>query len=212
MSRPRVRRYFLWNTFQPRFVTVSCCYQVILIAAIAAALFVPLMLQLDRIPLSSEEAKVVADQFLLLHSRFWPAVLVASILLVLHGIFFSHRIAGPLYRFREIFRRVAAGDLTVRTSIRKGDYLQTEAACLGVMVAALREKIESLEANHAEIKPHLERLKQAAERGAMCEVEQETERLRVTVDRFSHSMESFRTKADPDEHHQPQPLPTASGF
>lgn len=211
MSRPRVRRYFLWNTFQPRFVTVSCCYQAIIITSIAVALFLPLMLQLDRIPLSSEDARRVADQFLLLHSRFWPAVLVASILLVLHGVFFSHRIAGPLYRFREIFRRVAAGDLTVRTSIRKGDYLQTEAACLGEMVSALREKIELLEANHAEIKPQLERLKQAAARGAMRDVEQETERLRLTVERFSESMESFRTKPENLADQKPR-QPVASGF
>jgi nitrogen fixation/metabolism regulation signal transduction histidine kinase len=81
-------------------------------------------------PLLSE-AQRVAEQFELLHSRFWPVVFVVSLLLIVHGVFFSHRIAGPLYRFRRIFQSVASGDLTVRTSIRKSDYLHVEAQCLG---------------------------------------------------------------------------------
>ena len=188
VSRPRTRRYFLWDTFQPRFVTLSLCYQLVVIAAVAGALFIPLMMQLDSVPISSKDAQLLADHFLLLHSRFWPAVLVASILLALHGVFFS--------RFRRIFREVAKGDLTVRTSIRKGDYLQAEAECLGEMVKSLRDKIALLESQHAEIKPHLERLKQAVACGALREVEEEADRLRATVEQLSRSMESFRTKPD----------------
>ncbi|MFO0766924.1 MAG: hypothetical protein U0231_09050 [Nitrospiraceae bacterium] len=165
MSRPRVRRYFLWNTFQPRFVTVSCCYQVILIAAIAAALFVPLMLQLDRIPLSSEEAKVVADQFLLLHSRFWARG---------SGRFDSIGAARHLLLTGSPACCIASGKSSVGVAVPATSLCGLRFAraiiCrprrpVRVTVAALREKIESLEANHAEIKPHLERLKQAAEWG-----------------------------------------------
>lgn len=76
MSRPRFRRHFLWDTVQPRFWGLSFCYVVMVIAAVSAALFLPLMLQLDHLPVSSPEAQRLADQVELLHSRFWPVVAV----------------------------------------------------------------------------------------------------------------------------------------
>lgn len=211
MSRPRFRRHFLWDTVQPRFLGLSFCYVVVVIAAVAGALFVPLMLELHHLPLSSIEAQRVADQFELLHSRFWPAVFVVSLLLIVHGVFFSHRIAGPLYRFRRIFQSVAEGDLTVRTSIRKSDYLHVEAHCLGEMVNALRDKIGRIEAHHADMALQLEGLKAAAVRGALREVEQEADRLRATVDQLMQAMEPFQTSSKPAEA-RPVPFPTASGF
>ena len=211
MSRPRFRRHFLWDTVQPRFLCLSLLYVVVVIAAVSGALFLPLMLQLDHLPLSSVEAQRVADQFELLHSRFWPAVAVVSLLLIVHGVFFTHRIAGPLYRFRRILQSVANGDLTVRTSIRKSDYLHAEAQCLGEMVGALREKISRIEAHHADMAPQLERLKAAAARGALREVEQETDRLRATIEQLALAMEPFQTKTETVQ--KPSaPLPAASGF
>jgi methyl-accepting chemotaxis protein len=211
MSRPRFRRHFLWDTVQPRFLGLSFCYVVVVIAAVAGALFVPLMLELNHLPISSSEAQRVADQFELLHSRFWPVVAVVSLLLLVHGVFFSHRIAGPLYRFRRIFQSVASGDLTVRTSIRKADYLHVEAQCLGEMVDALREKIGRIEAHHADIAPQLERLKAAAACGALREVEQEADRLRATVEQLTRAMEPFQTTPNVIEA-RPVQLPSASGF
>ena len=211
MGRPRFRRHFLWDTVQPRFLCLSLCYVVVVIVAVSAALFVPLMLELNHLPLSSVEAQRVAEQFELLHSRFWPVVVVVSLLLVVHGVFFSHRIAGPLYRFRRIFQSVASGDLRVRTSIRKSDYLHVEAQCLGEMVSALREKIGRIEAHHADMAPQLERLKAAAARGALREVEQETERLRATVEQLAQAMEPFQTDSTPTAS-PPASLPTAAGF
>lgn len=211
MSRPRFRRHFLWDTVQPRFLGLSLCYVMVVIVAVSAALFVPLMVELDHLPLSSAEAQRVADQFELLHSRFWPVVMVVSLLLIVHGVFFSHRIAGPLYRFRRIFQSVADGDLTVRTSIRKSDYLHVEAQCLGEMVSALREKIGRIEAHHAEMTPQLERLKAAAARGALREVEQEADRLRTTVEQLAQAVEPFQTNSEPVAP-RPAPLPAAAGF
>ena len=212
MSRQRFRRHFLWDAVQLRLLRLSVCYVVVVIAVVSGALFVPLMRQLDHLSLSTAEGQRVADQFEVLHSRFWPAVLVVSVGLIVHGVFFSHRIAGPLYRFRKIFQSVASGDLTVRTSIRKHDYLHAEAECLGEMVGALREKIARIEAFHAEIAPQLDRLKQAAGRGAFREVEQEADRLRLTIEQLAQAMEPFRTKSGGEVKPGPSPLPTMEGL
>jgi len=212
MSRQRFRRHFLWDAVQLRLLRLSVSYVLVVIAVVSGALFLPLMFQLDHLSLSTAEGQRVADQFELLHSRFWPAVLVVSVLLIVHGVFFSHRIAGPLYRFRKIFQSVASGDLTVRTSIRKRDYLHAEAECLGEMVGALREKIARIEGYHAEIAPQLDRLKQAAGRGALREVEQEADRLRLTIEQLAQAMEPFRTKSGGEVKPGPLPRPTAEGL
>lgn len=57
MSRPRFSRHFLWDMVQPRFLGMSCCDAVVVIAAVARTLFVPLMLELNHLPLSSAEAQ-----------------------------------------------------------------------------------------------------------------------------------------------------------
>ena len=64
---------------------------------------------LARLPEGAE----LANQFLSLHERVWPAMLVALLLLGFHLVFFSHRIAGPLYRWRRLFSEVGAGNCWV---------------------------------------------------------------------------------------------------
>ncbi len=79
------------------------------------------------------------------------------------------------------------------------------------MVNALREKIGRIEAHHADMAPQLERLKAAAARGALREVEQEADRLRTSVEQLAQAMEPFQTKTESVEP-RPAPLPTAAGF
>src|SRR5688572_6234877 len=89
----------------------------------------------------------------------------------------------------------AGGDLMVRASIRKGDYLHAEAECLSAMVNALRDKIGSIESCHQEMNVVMERLTQAVERGSMPAVEEATGQLCLTVEQLSRAIESFRTKS-----------------
>jgi hypothetical protein len=142
---------------------LSFCYVVVVIAAVSGALFVPLMLELNHLPLSSAEAQRVADQFELLHSRFWPVVAVVSVLLlIVHGVFLFASDRRSALSLSPDFpvRRERRSDRAHLDS--QGDYLHVEAQCLGEMVDALREKIGRIEAHHADIAPQLERLKQAA--------------------------------------------------
>jgi hypothetical protein len=105
----RKKARLLRDTFQYRIIAVSLFYQLVITMTFAAALFVPTMMQLDGSSPSSAEAQQAAVEFLVLHKRVWPALLVAIAGLVVHAVLFSHRIAGPLYRFRTIFKAVTEG-------------------------------------------------------------------------------------------------------
>ena len=126
---------------------------------------------------------------------------MVSLLLIVHGVLLlaSHRGAAlPLSQ-----------DFSVRGERRfDGAHLDQEERLLacrspvpGEMVGALREKIGQIETHHAQMAPQLERLKAAAARGALREVEQEADRLRATVEQLAQAMEPFQTKSEPAEPH-----------
>jgi methyl-accepting chemotaxis protein len=89
---------------------------------------------------------VAAVVVLLLAAVFFPSALVPLLLgflglLTVVFLVMSHRIAGPLHRFQQVFREVAHGRLTTTVQLRDRDYLKPEAADLDAMIASLRERI-----------------------------------------------------------------------
>ncbi len=65
-----------------------------------------------------------------MHSGIWIAGLTALVLVALHSIRTSHRIAGPLFRFRTIYRAIAAGAAPAPVQLRRADLLHEDAAAL----------------------------------------------------------------------------------
>lgn len=71
-----------------------------------------------------------AAEFLLLHKRLLPAALLPLAGIFLYTIFFSHRIAGPLYRINEILRALLEDRDPDVVGFRDDDYFQPTAALL----------------------------------------------------------------------------------
>ncbi len=190
----RKRQYFLKDSCQPRIMTMNLMHQGFVWVAFSAALFVPLMLQLNKSPLGTTEAHHVADEFLALHQTIWPALPIALFLVGLHSLFFSHRIAGPIYRFRQIFTAVANGDLTVKARIRKHDYLHAEAERLQAMLDALRSKIQEIEQGAEESASAIRRLKQAIAAGSTQDAHALVVLIEAGQDRLTKGVHQFRTE------------------
>lgn len=153
MRTQRNRSPLLPDSFQSRFLTVSLVHYLAIVLTFASVVFLPVMLQLDDQALPLDERVEFANQFLSLHQRVWPALLVVLLLLAIHIVYFSHRFASPLYRCTQLVRQVTEGDLTVSTTTRKGDYLQQEVGALNEMVSALRANVQDMEAqcSHARV-------------------------------------------------------------
>jgi nitrogen fixation/metabolism regulation signal transduction histidine kinase len=67
--------------------------------------------------------------------------IAALVLLVgLFGIFFTHRVAGPIHRMRALFRDVGDGKFTPYRPLRKGDELQAFFAEFSTMVERLKAR------------------------------------------------------------------------
>jgi methyl-accepting chemotaxis protein len=104
---------------------------------LALLIFYPLQVEFDKI--TDEAARTaIADQILVLHARVWPAVLAVALLAGGQIIFFSHRIAGPIYRIRMSLESLLKGDYTVRVKLRDHDNFKE----LEPMVNKLAELLE----------------------------------------------------------------------
>ena len=201
MTRSYRRRRIVVDGLQYRLLAINLLYFLVILLILAAFLFTPLVLKLrDGTTLSAVEQQEVASQFLTLHKRIWPALLITFGLLSVHSILVSHRIAGPLYQFRRILKALRDGDLTVRATFRSNDYLRKEEAIINEMIEAFRAKIKNIDAQSWHLRAGLGALEQAIDgstvdtlRERIGSLEAGAERLQVSVDQFMTEAEAGRT-------------------
>ena len=171
---------------------VSLLHFLLIILTFSVALFVPIMVELDDPSLSMVDRQALGNAFISLHERLWPALLGVLALLLLHVAIVSHRICGPLHRFRQIFKSIEEGHfISIPTGVRKGDYLQEEAQAINDMVVSLRARMEELESQHESVRGALDELKRAVEGNSggnaadsLRRLEERFERVRTNVKRL----------------------------
>ena len=66
--------------------------------------------------------------------------LVCSVVIVVRGLRFSHRVAGPAHRLAKSLERARNGDLSLRVTLREGDYLGEVAVELNQLLDVLQTK------------------------------------------------------------------------
>ena len=133
--------------FQRRYLLTQLAGLVLSLALLTASLFVPSLIgMLDS---DSDSRLEAASRFLTLHALAWPLMTFTLLLVAYVMVLNTHRLAGPMYGFRLVFAAVGRGVLTTRASIRRGDYLSTEATELDQMITSLRERIGAAQAELA---------------------------------------------------------------
>lgn len=104
----------------------------------------------------ADQQKAVTDQQAALIRRqtmmIWSLVGGLALLVVLtgmSGIYFTHKVAGPVYKMKKLLRQVGEGNLHVEARLRKGDELQDFFDAFTQMLAGLRKfekrQLEELE-------------------------------------------------------------------
>jgi methyl-accepting chemotaxis protein len=156
----RRRKYVIDRELQFRLLIYNAIYFLTLLLCIGAGLFVPLYFQISDPTLPPEQLGQIADMVLYIHSRLWPVVLAIFIILSVHSIRISHKIAGPLYRFRAIFKQIAQGEISGSFRIRKGDFLANEKLRLEEMMQALGSKIAEIQHEESAIEEILKEIVQ----------------------------------------------------
>lgn len=188
------RRRLLVDRFQYRLIAVSAIHFGFVLLVLVFALLLPLMLQLDNPAASYIEKREAADVLLFFNEQLWLPLGAVFLLLTVHSLFVSHRIAGPLYRFRAVFKELAGGNFSIRANIRKHDYLHTDAGAINEMIAALESRIRGLEDEAQKLKENTAQLKESVGSGASAEVKKALERVEFRVEGLNGRMAYFAPK------------------
>jgi nitrogen fixation/metabolism regulation signal transduction histidine kinase len=126
---------------------IAYSISMIVFILLAIPVFSPLMEALDNPVLSWEERAAVANDHLHVHAGLWPWAMGACLVVLincLHALQLMHRIAGPLYRLRKVFPKIADGNLSIRTTLRQDDCLIPEVDLVNQMTAQLQSKINQI--------------------------------------------------------------------
>jgi methyl-accepting chemotaxis protein len=146
--RFRRRRFLIDGRLQFKLIAASIGYVAFYVVMMAVAIFAPLMFKLNHADPNSNQAYQLADQFIYLHGHIWPVSLMVLVLVSLHSLWVSHKVAGPLYRFRQIFLSLAAGKLPSQQHLRKRDYLQNEMKMINEALESLRIQASNMQKSH----------------------------------------------------------------
>lgn len=86
--------------------------------------------------------------------RVSAILFITLLVLGVFGVFFLHRVAGPVYRFRQVFIRINEGKFPKFIRLREGDFFSETASEINRLVTKLRfdyERREKLKAQLAEV-------------------------------------------------------------
>ena len=194
-SRAHKRRRILIDGLQWQLLAITLLYLVATAVMFSAAMFAPLIWQLEG-DVTLVERAAAGTEFLALHRRFWPALIVTFVSLSVHSVFTSHRIAGPLYRFRVVFAEVAAGNLVPWTNLRRRDFLVTEAQALNDMVISLRDRITRIATYQSEAKRSLAGVERALRTNALREARTHLVELQRTLGELEQEVDHFQLQKE----------------
>jgi methyl-accepting chemotaxis protein len=165
------------------------------VAVIGVVFFVPLMAELADTESPSATSAEVGNQMQHLHTYFWPAVILAMILIFLHSVRASHKVAGPLYRFRIVLEALKQGEISSPISIRKGDCLHQEADLINEVLESLRQNLEGLQEAQVQMNEALTEYRQELGQNLSSEENERVRDLTQKADQLADRLRYFKLAA-----------------
>lgn len=147
MGRYKRRQYYIDKKLQTKYALLTILLLMIYTLLFAIILFTPYILGLSSNNTIEEQTRA-ARTLLNLHASVWPALGVVIVFLSGISVFITHKIAGPVYRFKKVLSEVADGNLDIAIKLRKRDDLQDLAEDMNGIIGELRNFVQVLQENH----------------------------------------------------------------
>ena len=189
------RRQLFVHPVQYWFVVTTLIYFACLLIVLYGVVFLPMVQPLYDASVSWEQHAQIATQFLELNERIWPWLIITFLILLLHSMYFMHRIAGPLYRFSTLFRTIGAGQWHQRARLRKHDYLHREAQAFNSMLDNLEHRIHAINLHSALVTQAYEAVAVQVHDQSSGQVHAALQRLEEEIRGFKASLADFDFKA-----------------
>jgi methyl-accepting chemotaxis protein len=189
MFSGRRRVQFVDKNLQYRFAMICLAYTLVFASILGMALFLPPLLYFQSDEFFVEETLNAVEQLPYFNANFLLLVAVSLIAIGLHAIRTSHKIAGPLYRHKRIFRAIKEGRIPRSMSPRQGDYLLEETTAVNEMLDGLRSRLNEFRETQEQINDSIQEIPGLAEKGRKEEISKRvaevTERSQGIVDRLN---------------------------
>ena len=136
------KNYFIKPGFQTK-LTVILLLIVVIVANIVGGVIYGLLSGSTIIDQISKAFEIDNYRDLLLPVILF-AELVAIIIVTFIGVFVSHTMAGPVYRFEKVLDDVAGGELDSHFNLRTSDEFQDLAASINNLIGTLNSKVAEI--------------------------------------------------------------------
>ncbi len=196
MIPPFQRRQLFVHPVQYWFVATTLLYFACLLITLYAVVFLPMALPLYDSSVSWEQHAHIATQLLDLNGRIWPWLIITFLLVLLHSLYFMHRIAGPLYRLTTLFQSIGAGQLHQRARLRKHDYLHREAQAFNSMLENLEHRIQTINLHSALVTQAYEAVARHVHEQAPSRITADLQTLEEEIRRFKTCLAEFQPPLD----------------
>lgn len=154
------RIYFIEKSFQARFILKFCSLVVVGgLLTIGMVYFLAMRSTTVSFVNSRIVVQTTADFILpILIQTVAIVVVIVGLATIAVTLFVSHKIAGPLYRFKQVLKTLAQGDFSSDFRIRHLDQLQDVADVFNNMIARLRAELKALKDNFNSFKEKLDNI------------------------------------------------------
>ena len=145
-ERNRRRIYFIEKSFQLRFI-LKFCALVVVGGLITIGILYLFAMQSNTVAFVNSRVvvKTTADFILpILVQTVLIVMVIVGIATISVTLFFSHKVAGPLYHFKKTMKELEAGDFSIDFRIRNLDQLKDLADTFNNMIKKVREEIAGI--------------------------------------------------------------------
>lgn len=125
--------------FQLQLAAAAVVFLLIYSFVLGAAIFYPLAVEYSSATDDLYKTQL-AFTALKVHESLWPALICISVLAFIGTVLFSHRIAGPMYRFAKTIEELSKGNFKIRTQLRKRDEFHDFAEKLNTLSSFLEQR------------------------------------------------------------------------
>jgi general secretion pathway protein G len=216
VKTPRRRRHVVVKNFQIYYLLWNMAFLCVGVAGWVGLVFGPLVVKLLSPVTPERDLTELATIFLSLHSTAWFGFAAFVIVMAVHLLVQSHRVAGPMVRFSHVFEELRRGNLSMRVILRRRDYLHDEAAALDRALRAVRRRIGVVQGRAHRTDEALAALRVAIAGGVRTQVDLALQNVVREAARTRTHLDTFKT-ASPVECRNPPsvragPRTSAAGF
>jgi methyl-accepting chemotaxis protein len=155
-------QYFIARKFQLRYVGM-----ILLLVSLTAVMCTYVIYYTMMLTMGDKLANVYPQGRLIsivnmVNFRIFLSMLLVAPLVIMIGIYASHKIAGPIYRIEKFLGSMADGDLSLPLTLRRNDELMSLASGINRVIDSVKATVKKEKAAIGSISTSMENLRRLA--------------------------------------------------